>query len=146
MWTIFCVLINGICLRIFNILRSLCIHTRALTCTRTRPTRKQSRIADPSQRENLGIIVQYKVKVKLCIGGPILGGWVKRSRFTMFAFNWFRIDAGSGGDERKRKWKSVRSFWCSLPFRFRFSAALRGANRCEIELLAEENPLSDLNK
>lgn len=35
------------------------------------------RIADPSQRENLGIIVQYKVKVKLCIGGPILGGWVK---------------------------------------------------------------------
>lgn len=32
------------------------------------------RIADPSQRENLGIIVQYKVKVKLCIGGPILGG------------------------------------------------------------------------
>jgi len=31
-------------------------------------------IADPSQRENLGIIVQYKVKVKLCIGGPILGG------------------------------------------------------------------------
>lgn len=33
-----------------------------------------SRIADPSQRENLGIIVQYKVKVKLCIGGPILGG------------------------------------------------------------------------
>lgn len=33
-----------------------------------------SRIADPSQRENLGILVQYKVKVKLCIGGPILGG------------------------------------------------------------------------
>lgn len=32
------------------------------------------RIADPSQRENLGIIVQYKVKVKLLIGGPILGG------------------------------------------------------------------------
>lgn len=32
------------------------------------------RIADPTQRENLGIIVQYKVKVKLCIGGPILGG------------------------------------------------------------------------
>ncbi|GAB0099448.1 hypothetical protein DMENIID0001_153060 [Sergentomyia squamirostris] len=31
-------------------------------------------IADPAQRENLGIIVQYKVKVKLCIGGPILGG------------------------------------------------------------------------
>ncbi|XP_055703791.1 beta-arrestin-1 isoform X3 [Phlebotomus papatasi] len=31
-------------------------------------------IADPTQRENLGIIVQYKVKVKLCIGGPILGG------------------------------------------------------------------------
>lgn len=34
------------------------------------------RIADPSQRENLGIIVQYKVKVKLCIGSPILGGYV----------------------------------------------------------------------
>lgn len=30
------------------------------------------RIADPSQRENLGIIVQYKVKVKLCLGP--LGG------------------------------------------------------------------------
>ncbi|XP_043285415.1 beta-arrestin-1 isoform X2 [Venturia canescens] len=29
-------------------------------------------VADPSQRENLGIIVQYKVKVKLCLGG--LGG------------------------------------------------------------------------
>ncbi|XP_053609365.1 beta-arrestin-1 isoform X8 [Plodia interpunctella] len=29
-------------------------------------------IADPSQRENLGIIVQYKVKVKLCLGP--LGG------------------------------------------------------------------------
>ncbi|XP_037037576.1 beta-arrestin-1 isoform X5 [Bradysia coprophila] len=34
----------------------------------------QYRIADPSQRENLGIIVQYKVKVKLCIGGPLLPG------------------------------------------------------------------------
>ncbi|XP_059608724.1 beta-arrestin-1 isoform X4 [Phlebotomus argentipes] len=34
----------------------------------------ESEIADPTQRENLGIIVQYKVKVKLCIGGPILGG------------------------------------------------------------------------
>lgn len=32
------------------------------------------RIADPSQRENLGIIVQYKVKVKLCI--TPLGGYV----------------------------------------------------------------------
>lgn len=31
-------------------------------------------ISDPAHRENLGIIVQYKVKVKLCIGGPILGG------------------------------------------------------------------------
>ncbi|KAL3289773.1 hypothetical protein HHI36_023168 [Cryptolaemus montrouzieri] len=29
-------------------------------------------VADPSQRENLGIIVQYKVKVKLCLG--TLGG------------------------------------------------------------------------
>ncbi|CAD7088190.1 unnamed protein product [Hermetia illucens] len=31
-------------------------------------------IADPAQRESLGIIVQYKVKVKLFISGPILGG------------------------------------------------------------------------
>lgn len=30
------------------------------------------RLIDPSQRENLGIIVQYKVKVKLCLGA--LGG------------------------------------------------------------------------
>ncbi|KAI4477222.1 hypothetical protein M0802_014758 [Mischocyttarus mexicanus] len=29
-------------------------------------------IVDPAQRENLGIIVQYKVKVKLCLGA--LGG------------------------------------------------------------------------
>jgi beta-arrestin len=29
-------------------------------------------IGDPSQKENLGIIVQYKVKVKLCLGA--LGG------------------------------------------------------------------------
>ncbi|VEN53975.1 unnamed protein product [Callosobruchus maculatus] len=29
-------------------------------------------VADPAQRENLGIIVQYKVKVKLCLGA--LGG------------------------------------------------------------------------
>lgn len=29
-------------------------------------------VVDPSQRENLGIIVQYKVKVKLCLG--TLGG------------------------------------------------------------------------
>ncbi|XP_015587863.1 beta-arrestin-2 isoform X5 [Cephus cinctus] len=32
----------------------------------------ESDVADPSQRENLGIIVQYKVKVKLCLGA--LGG------------------------------------------------------------------------
>lgn len=31
------------------------------------PNSEWDRIADPSQRENLGIIVQYKVKVKLCI-------------------------------------------------------------------------------
>jgi hypothetical protein len=30
------------------------------------------RVGDPSQKENLGIIVQYKVKVKLCLGA--LGG------------------------------------------------------------------------
>lgn len=29
-------------------------------------------VVDPAQRENLGIIVQYKVKVKLCLGA--LGG------------------------------------------------------------------------
>lgn len=29
-------------------------------------------MVDPSQKENLGIIVQYKVKVKLCLGA--LGG------------------------------------------------------------------------
>ncbi|XP_070148706.1 beta-arrestin-2 isoform X5 [Polyergus mexicanus] len=32
----------------------------------------ESEVVDPSQRENLGIIVQYKVKVKLCLGA--LGG------------------------------------------------------------------------
>nr|XP_018909276.1 PREDICTED: beta-arrestin-2 isoform X3 [Bemisia tabaci] len=32
----------------------------------------ESDVADPSQRENLGIVVQYKVKVKLCLGA--LGG------------------------------------------------------------------------
>lgn len=31
-------------------------------------------IADPTQRESLGIIVHYKVKVKLFISGPLLGG------------------------------------------------------------------------
>lgn len=46
-----------------------------------------SRVADPSQRENLGIIVQYKVKVKLCIGGPILGGWV----YFYYCHSWHLI-------------------------------------------------------
>ncbi|PSN48225.1 hypothetical protein C0J52_03607 [Blattella germanica] len=32
----------------------------------------KAQVADPSQKENLGIIVQYKVKVKLCLGA--LGG------------------------------------------------------------------------
>ncbi|VVC92626.1 unnamed protein product [Leptidea sinapis] len=32
----------------------------------------KDKVADPAQRENLGIIVQYKVKVKLCLGP--LGG------------------------------------------------------------------------
>jgi hypothetical protein len=36
------------------------------------------RVADPSQKENLGIIVQYKVKVKLCLGA--LGGYVQLPR------------------------------------------------------------------
>jgi hypothetical protein len=35
-------------------------------------------VADPSQKENLGIIVQYKVKVKLCLGA--LGGYVQLPR------------------------------------------------------------------
>jgi beta-arrestin len=30
------------------------------------------RLTEPVQKENLGIIVQYKVKVKLCLGA--LGG------------------------------------------------------------------------
>lgn len=34
------------------------------------------RIAEPSQKESLGIIVQYKVKVKLFISGPLMGGYV----------------------------------------------------------------------
>lgn len=33
------------------------------------------RLTEPVQKENLGIIVQYKVKVKLCLGA--LGGSVK---------------------------------------------------------------------
>lgn len=39
-----------------------------------------NRITDPTQRENLGIIVQYKVKVKLCI--TPLGGYVKLINYT----------------------------------------------------------------
>ncbi|XP_063701645.1 beta-arrestin-1 isoform X2 [Culicoides brevitarsis] len=39
-------------------------------------------IADPSQRENLGIIVQYKVKVKLCIG-PLGGDLVAELPFIL---------------------------------------------------------------
>ncbi|XP_040171799.1 arrestin red cell isoform X1 [Anopheles arabiensis] len=40
------------------------------------------RIADPSQRENLGIIVQYKVKVKLCIT-PLGGDLVAELPFIL---------------------------------------------------------------
>lgn len=39
-------------------------------------------IADPSQRENLGIIVQYKVKVKLCIT-PLGGDLVAELPFIL---------------------------------------------------------------
>ncbi|XP_071440854.1 beta-arrestin-1 isoform X2 [Hetaerina americana] len=39
-------------------------------------------IADPSQRENLGIIVQYRVKVKLCLG-PLGGDLVAELPFTL---------------------------------------------------------------
>ncbi|KAJ8926915.1 hypothetical protein NQ314_020767 [Rhamnusium bicolor] len=47
------------------------------------------KVADPSQRENLGIIVQYKVKVKLCLGA--LGGMYNNhlcgaTRFVMYRF------------------------------------------------------------
>lgn len=54
------------------------------------------RIADPSQRENLGIIVQYKVKVKLCIGSPILGGYVSscfRSALDIYIHKYTEIMA-----------------------------------------------------
>ncbi|XP_011301078.1 beta-arrestin-1 isoform X1 [Fopius arisanus] len=39
-------------------------------------------VADPSQRENLGIIVQYKVKVKLCLG-PLGGELVAELPFIL---------------------------------------------------------------
>lgn len=45
------------------------------------------RIADPAQKENLGIIVQYKVKVKLCI--TPLGGLVNVSCYLLDIFNDF---------------------------------------------------------
>ncbi|KAI8438905.1 hypothetical protein MSG28_011234 [Choristoneura fumiferana] len=40
-------------------------------------------IADPAQRENLGIIVQYKVKVKLCLG-PLGGYNASKSELLQF--------------------------------------------------------------
>ena len=40
------------------------------------------RITDPSQRENLGIIVHYKVKVKLCLG-PLGGDVVAELPFIL---------------------------------------------------------------
>ncbi|KAH1029447.1 hypothetical protein HUJ05_002689 [Dendroctonus ponderosae] len=39
-------------------------------------------VADPAQRENLGIIVQYKVKVKLCLG-PLGGDLVAELPFIL---------------------------------------------------------------
>lgn len=41
-----------------------------------------SSITDPSQKENLGIIVQYKVKVKLCLG-PLGGDVVAELPFIL---------------------------------------------------------------
>lgn len=40
------------------------------------------RLKKPIQRENLGIIVQYKVKVKLCLG-PLGGDLVAELPFTL---------------------------------------------------------------
>ncbi|XP_071859043.1 beta-arrestin protein kurtz isoform X6 [Bombus fervidus] len=42
----------------------------------------ESDVVDPSQRENLGIIVQYKVKVKLCLG-PLGGELVAELPFIL---------------------------------------------------------------
>jgi len=48
-------------------------HVAPAVCSMTTMTTNIIRsVVDPSQRENLGIIVQYKVKVKLCLGA--LGG------------------------------------------------------------------------
>jgi len=41
-----------------------------------------SRVTDPSQKENLGIIVHYKVKVKLCLG-PLGGDVVAELPFIL---------------------------------------------------------------
>ncbi|CAH0558009.1 unnamed protein product [Brassicogethes aeneus] len=40
-------------------------------------------VADPAQRENLGIIVKYKVKVKLCLGFPLGGDLVAELPFIL---------------------------------------------------------------
>ena len=40
------------------------------------------RITDPAQKENLGIIVHYKVKVKLCLG-PLGGDVVAELPFIL---------------------------------------------------------------
>jgi beta-arrestin len=40
------------------------------------------RISDPAQKENLGIIVHYKVKVKLCLG-PLGGDVVAELPFIL---------------------------------------------------------------
>ena len=39
-------------------------------------------MTDPSQKENLGIIVQYRVKVKLCLG-PLGGDVVAELPFVL---------------------------------------------------------------
>ena len=41
-----------------------------------------NRVTDPSQKENLGIIVHYKVKVKLCLG-PLGGDVVAELPFIL---------------------------------------------------------------
>lgn len=42
------------------------------------------RINDPLQKENLGIIVQYRVKIKLIVS---MGGYVNIKKFFIYVFN-----------------------------------------------------------
>ncbi|OXU20971.1 hypothetical protein TSAR_008651, partial [Trichomalopsis sarcophagae] len=52
-----------------NCLRTLSFFSKHITArANSFHLQCMTKVADPSQRENLGIIVQYKVKVKLCLG------------------------------------------------------------------------------